>query len=96
MPPLDALDVRRLVVVRTEAHRAGLIVDSVSEVLRCASSQIMPAPDVTGEATRLVNGVINLEKDQRMILMLDPDELLSRAERGLLAAFQARVEQAET
>jgi purine-binding chemotaxis protein CheW len=96
MPPLEELDGRRLIVVRTKAHRAGLIVDSVSEVLRCASSQIMPAPDLAGEATRLVNGVLNLEQAKRLILMLDPDELLSRAERGLLAAFQARAEQAET
>jgi purine-binding chemotaxis protein CheW len=95
MPPPEALEGRRLIVVRTEAHRAGLIVDSVSEVLRCATSQILPAPELAGETTRLVNGVLNLEKDQRLILMLDPDELLSRAERGLLAAFQARVEQAE-
>ena len=41
---------RRLVVVRTERHRAGLIVDSVSEVLRCFADDIEPAPDLTNEA----------------------------------------------
>jgi purine-binding chemotaxis protein CheW len=78
---------RRLIVVRTERHRAGLIVDSVSEVLRCGSRALKPAPDLTGEALALVRSVINLESAQRMVLLLDPQELLSRAERGLLDTF---------
>jgi len=89
MPPLEAAEGRRLVVVRTERHRAGLIVDSVSEVLRAAEDAIEPAPHLAGEVTRLVQGVVNLEGAGRMILLLDPAELLTRAERGLLDAFQA-------
>jgi len=89
MPVLEDGARRRLVVVRTDRHRAGLIVDSVSEVLRSTQSAIEPAPDLTGEATRLVNGVINLEQAGRIVLLLDPAELLSRAERGLLDAFEA-------
>ena len=89
MPALEDGARRRLVVVRTERHRAGLIVDSVSEVLRSTQGAIEPAPDLTGEATRLVNGVINLEQAGRIVLLLDPAELLSRAERGLLDAFKA-------
>ena len=49
MPALEEQGGRRLVVVRTERHRAGLIVDSVSEVLRCSASAIEPAPDLTDE-----------------------------------------------
>jgi purine-binding chemotaxis protein CheW len=78
---------RRLVVVRTENHRAGLIVDSVSEVLRCSSDALKTPPDLTGEALALVRSVINLETEERMVLLLDPSELLSRAERGLLDTF---------
>src|SRR5580658_3055857 len=80
---------RRLVVVRTERHRAGLIVDSVSEVLRVSGDAIEPAPDLTGEATRLVRGVINLDKGARMVLLLDPAELLSRAELRSLDTLDA-------
>ena len=89
MPPLEDGARRRLVVVRTERHRAGLIVDSVSDVLSAQADAIEPAPDLTGETTRLVSGVINLERAGRMILVLDPTELLSRTERGLLDKFQA-------
>ncbi|WP_428660188.1 chemotaxis protein CheW [Reyranella sp.] len=90
MPPLEEQDGRRLVVVRTERHRAGLIVDSVSEVLRCPAGDIEPAPDLANESVRLVHGVVNLEKAGRIVLLLDPAELLTRAERGLLDAFQAK------
>jgi len=92
MPPLERQAARRLMVVRTERHRAGLIVDAVSEVLRCAGSAIAPAPNLTNEKTRLVHGVINLEQSGRIIMLLDPAELLTRAERGLLDAFQAKTQ----
>jgi purine-binding chemotaxis protein CheW len=89
MPALEKADGRRLVVVRTERHRAGLIVDAVVEVLRTSANRIDPAPDLTGEATRLVHGVLNLEGAGRIVLLLDPAELLTRTERGLLDAFEA-------
>jgi purine-binding chemotaxis protein CheW len=80
---------QRLVVVRSQRHRAGLIVDSVSEVMRAPTEAIEPGPDLTGEAVRLVRGVVNLPAGGRMVLLLDPAELLSRAERGLLDKFGA-------
>ena len=42
MPRLEQGDRRRLVVVRTGRHRAGLIVDSVSEVLRTPPTPLTP------------------------------------------------------
>ncbi|GLH76681.1 chemotaxis protein CheW [Bradyrhizobium sp. SSBR45G] len=87
MPSSGTLAGKRLVVVRTDRHRAGLIVDSVSEVLRCASDSIKPSPDLTGDAHGLVRSVINLEASARIVLLLDPSELLTRAELGLLESF---------
>jgi purine-binding chemotaxis protein CheW len=89
MPKLDRLERRRLVVIRTERHRAGLIVDSVSDVLRTRADDIEPPPDLTDATTRLVRGVINLEEANRMVLLLDPTEVLTQAEQGLLDSFQA-------
>ncbi len=85
---------RRLVVVRTERHKAGLIVDSVSEVLRCPIDRIEPAPNLSNETVKLVEGVVNLEQAGRIVLLLDPAELLTRAERGLLDTFRAKAERA--
>jgi purine-binding chemotaxis protein CheW len=78
---------RRMIVIRSERHRAGLIVDDVSEVLRSADDALQPPPDLNGETNRLVTGVINLEDAGRIVMVLDPAELLSRVERGLLDAF---------
>ena len=46
------------------------------------------APDLTEDIARLVHGVVNIEAEGRIILVLDPAELLTRAERGLLDKFE--------
>lgn len=84
---------RRLVVVRIGETVAGFIVDGVSEVLRVASQSIDPPPDVVVPA-RVLEGVINLEEAGRMVLLLDPSQLLSRTEQGLLDAL-GRVQEAQ-
>lgn len=94
MPALDARAQRRLVVIRTENHKAGLIVDSVSEVLRCVAGEIEPAPNLSNETVKLVHGVVNLEEEGRIVLLLDPAELLTRTERSLLDTFRAKAERA--
>ena len=86
MPALQS-EGRRLVVIRTARHRAGIVVDAVRDVLRTTASRIEPAPELTDAVSRLVTGILNLEQSQRMVLLLDPAELLTRAEQGLLDAF---------
>jgi purine-binding chemotaxis protein CheW len=88
MPPLAEADRRRLVVVRSDGQRAGLIVDGVSDVLRVPAGAVEPAPDLTEQIARLVRGVINLATSERIVLVLDPSELLTPAERGKLDAFR--------
>ncbi|HET9107563.1 MAG TPA: chemotaxis protein CheW [Steroidobacteraceae bacterium] len=90
MPAAERPEGRRLIVVQTQRHRAGVIVDSVSGVLRSSANAVEPAPDLTDETSRLVRGVINLPSSNRMVLLLDPTELLTRAERGLLDRFEAQ------
>jgi purine-binding chemotaxis protein CheW len=92
MPRLEQGDGRRLVVVQTGRHRAGLIVDSVSEVLRTTAHAVKDAPDLTEDIARLVTGVVNIEAEGRILLILDPAELLTRAERGVLDKFESRAQ----
>jgi purine-binding chemotaxis protein CheW len=87
---------RRLVVLRTAHHRAGVIVDSVAEVLSAPATALEPAPSLAGEPTSLVHAVLNLADGNRMILICNPEELLSRAERGLLENFAAAQKSAAT
>jgi purine-binding chemotaxis protein CheW len=89
MPPAEPGTTRRLVVVRTDKHRAGVIVDSVSDVLRTTEAAVLPPPELTDATARLVHGVLNIEASSRLVLLLDPAELLTRAEQGLLDAFKA-------
>jgi purine-binding chemotaxis protein CheW len=88
MPRLEQGEGRRLVVVQTGRRRAGFIVDSVSEVLRTTADAIKDAPDLTEDIARLVTGVVNVEAEGRILLILDPAELLTRAERSLLDKFE--------
>ena len=88
MKPSQGAAAQRLVVLTSGAHRAGLIVDGVTEVLRCAPEAIQPAPELmSNDAVALVRSVISLDASQRMLLLLDPTEMLSRAERELMDAF---------
>jgi purine-binding chemotaxis protein CheW len=91
MPPLEVTEGRRMIVVRTDRYRAGLVVDSVSEVRRHPTDAIEPPPALTDDITRAVQGVVNLVEQRRIVLLLDPVELLTRAERGLLDAFESKV-----
>ncbi|HEY6516331.1 MAG TPA: chemotaxis protein CheW [Steroidobacteraceae bacterium] len=90
MPPLGKGAERRLIVIRTERHRAGVIVDGVSGVLRSSPNAVDPAPELTDDTSRLVRGLINLPAASRIVLLLDPMELLTRAEQGLLDKFEAQ------
>jgi purine-binding chemotaxis protein CheW len=87
---------RRLLIVRSGQHRAGLIVDSVSGLLRFPASSIDAPPDLADDGTQLILGVINLQASARIVMVLDPGELLTRAERGLLDTFAAASAKANT
>jgi purine-binding chemotaxis protein CheW len=76
----------RVVVVRIDHMLAGFVVDGVSEVLRIPQSLLRPTPDLAGGA-QAIDRVANIEIEGRMILVLNPRELLDRAEKDLLAAM---------
>ena len=53
LPAFSGGSTQRLIVVRAARHRAGLIVDSVSEVLRVSTDAIAPAPNWPRTSTAL-------------------------------------------
>lgn len=85
--PAERTGAGRLVVVRTARHRAGLVVDSVAEVLRAPAEAIEPAPELIAGANRLVSAVATITAEERMVLLLDPDALLTAREHRLLDQF---------
>jgi purine-binding chemotaxis protein CheW len=60
--------------------RTGFIVDQVLEVMRIPASVIGPSPTLSEEQQRLIRRVANIEKQKRMILLLDIDQLLDTKE----------------
>lgn len=77
---------RRVVVVSLGNVQAGFVVDMVSEVLRVPASALRAAPEMGGEETRVFDRVANIAGGG-MILIVEPRELLDRAERDMLAAM---------
>ena len=67
---------------------AGFLVDSVSEVMKVQTDAIYPAPELSPDQMRLISRVINLEAKGRMILLVDPAQLLDQVEADVLAKFK--------
>lgn len=65
--------------------QAGFVVDAVSEVLSISQDRIRPTPDLAADGSPVIGRIANMESEGRMILLLDPRELLDRAEQDLLA-----------
>lgn len=67
---------QRIVVLIVQGVRTGFVVDSVAEVLRVSSSDLESAPELSEEQARLVTRVANLPAQERMLLVLEPSQLL--------------------
>jgi purine-binding chemotaxis protein CheW len=78
---------RRVIVTTVGDRQAGFVVDAVSEILDLPSDQLAPTSTLTAEAGQVFDRMANLEIDGRIILVVDPQALLDRAERDLLSAF---------
>lgn len=75
---------RRVIVVRIGEMAAGFVVDAVSEVRSISVAALGPAPNMGSEHTQVFDRVATLE-DERIVLIVSPQELLDRTERELLA-----------
>jgi len=66
----------RIVVVNIEKNTIGMIVDSVSEVLRIPKSSVEPPPSmISGFDTDYIKGVAKLE--DRLLLFLDLNKIMT-------------------
>ena len=70
-----------------DGAKTGFMVDGVSEVMKIPNEAIRPAPEVSTEQMRLIGRVANLDALDRMILLVDPAQLLDRIEADVLAKF---------
>ncbi len=80
LPKKSQSESHRIVVVNNRKNTTGLIVDSVSEVLRISTDRIDSPPDMIhiGD-TAYFEGIANLEEGNRIILLINIEALLSDA-----------------
>ncbi len=88
---VERSDRQRIMVFTIDGRDTGFIVDSVSEVRRIATVAISPAPELSGERGRVVQGVANLHDQRRMILLLDMTCLVEPEEDEALSHFEERL-----
>ncbi|MBU3188916.1 chemotaxis protein CheW [Clostridium bowmanii] len=79
LPEKQVTDSTRIIIVDFNGKRTGIVVDSVSEVLRFEKNLIESPPDIlsSGIDSDYVEAVGKLEGGKRMILILDISKVLS-------------------
>lgn len=80
MAQVERSDRQRIMVFLIDQVRTGFIVDFVAEVLKVHKSAIEPAPQLSGEQTRLLARMANLEKQKRMVQLIDPLHLIDHSD----------------
>jgi len=71
-------DGQRIIVLLIDGTRTGFIVDAVAEVLKVPSVAIEPAPVLSADQARLLARMVNLEQQNRLLQLLDPQHLLQQ------------------
>lgn len=76
-----------VIVLNIKNHVIGMVVDSVSDVVTLGPEQVRPAPEM-GSATDgdYITGLGTI--DERMLIMIDIDHLMSSEKLGLIAAMK--------
>jgi purine-binding chemotaxis protein CheW len=82
-------DGQRIVVFLIRGVRTGFIVDAVAEVLKVPRRCIEPAPRLSNEQATLLARMANLEKQKRMLQLIDPIHLLAEGELSSVAEMAA-------
>ena len=81
LPPVEADDATRIVIIETEGHIIGVLVDSVAEVVNLQSSEIETPPNVgNNESARYIQGVYS--RDGQILILVDVNKLLTTEEWG--------------
>ncbi|NEV61331.1 chemotaxis protein CheW [Thiorhodococcus minor] len=80
-------NMRGVIILNIAGRVAGIVVDGVSDVIALSDSQISPAPGLGAVLdTDDIDGLANL--DERMIIMVDIEKLMTSGEMGLVEQVQ--------
>ncbi len=80
----------RVVIVSFGGLQAGFVVDAVLEILSIASAELAATPSFSSDRAAVFDRVARTGWDGSLILLIDPRELLTRAEQDVVADIAAR------
>jgi len=80
LPQGERTDRQRIMVFLIAGVRTGFIVDQVAEVLKIPKAVIEPAPVLSSEQGRLLSRMANMEKQKRMVQLIEPAHLVEGKE----------------
>lgn len=80
LPGVDRSDRQRVMVFLIAGARTGFIVDSVAEVLKIPKTAIESSPQLSGEQSKLLARMANLEKQRRLVQLIEPAQLMQGGE----------------
>jgi len=79
LPENQLNDDSRIMVLNVGTRTIGIVVDSVSEVLRVTNDQVSPAPPtVASLGNQYMTGLVRLEEE--LLILLDVDQLFGEEE----------------
>ncbi|HEY4546133.1 MAG TPA: chemotaxis protein CheW [Pedomonas sp.] len=96
LPAIERSRQQRIVVVRVNGMRAGFIVDTVSGILAVRPEEITSADTLSVGASTVFTRVANQPDRGRMVLLIDPAELLDQTETRLLEQMNGKKRSART
>lgn len=80
LPAVERSDRHRVMVFLINGLRTGFIVDMVTEVLKIHKNLIEPAPRLSNQQAGLLARMANIEKQKRMVQLIDPAHLVEKDE----------------
>ena len=83
---VERSDGQRIMVFLINGMRTGFIVDHVAEVLRIPKAVIEQSPQLSAEQGKLLSRMANLEKQNRMVQLIDTEHLIASEDLVELAA----------
>ncbi len=86
LPSEEITESSRIVIIETDQHVIGILVDSVAEVVYLRLSEIETAPNVgTDESAKFIQGVTH--KNDELLILIELEKLLSENEWAEIEAF---------
>lgn len=87
---------RRVIIARLEGLVAGFVVDGIDRILSLSAADLQPTPPLAGSEAPVFDRISTVEVDGRLILLVDPRQLLDQAERDIVRGLAEHADHGPT